>query len=210
MNDLYKCIDLYISHRYEDEFFDVTEWGRGHQEEPEEDWRGQRHLEAEEEWRGRGNEHGYEHNYDQGYEHGYDRGYEHRYGRSQGRGYDHGYDHDYDHGYNHEHDPGYNQGYGHREEDEDDRGRSTGYHYTETIDEPRVIADESLFRWLAVSYASTHLTMTHNYHSSCHGDAPTGGHGIVNRAKWKPVTGSKSRPVGSYIKTDIYYSSPPW
>uniref|UniRef100_A0A3B4BJA9 Peptidase M14 domain-containing protein n=1 Tax=Periophthalmus magnuspinnatus TaxID=409849 RepID=A0A3B4BJA9_9GOBI len=41
--------------------------------------------------------------------------------------------------------------------------------------------DESLFRWLAVSYASTHLTMTHNYHGSCHGDTAAGGYGIVNR-----------------------------
>lgn len=182
MNDLYKCIELhtvFISHRYEDEFFDVTEWGRGHQEEPEEDWRGQGHIETEEELRGRGNEHNYVH-YDRGYEHGYNRGY----------------DHDYDNGYSHEQDSGYNQGYDHREEDEDDRERSAGDHYN---DEPRGTADESLFRWLAVSYASTHLTMTYNYHSSCHGDAPTGGHGIVNRAKWKPVTGSKSRLGGSNI-----------
>lgn len=186
--------DLYVSHRYEDEYFDVSEWGRGHQEEPEEDWRGQGHL--EEEWqRGRGNEHGYEHNYDRGYEHGYS--------HNQGHGFDRSYNHDYDHGYNREDNPGYNQGYGHREEDEEDRGTGAGYHYTETADEPRITADESLFRWLAVSYASTHLTMTHNYHSSCHGDAPTGGHGIVNRAKWKPVTGSKSRPVGSHIETEM-------
>uniref|UniRef100_A0A3B5MMZ0 Peptidase M14 domain-containing protein n=1 Tax=Xiphophorus couchianus TaxID=32473 RepID=A0A3B5MMZ0_9TELE len=41
-------------------------------------------------------------------------------------------------------------------------------------DEPRLTPDESLFRWLAVSYASTHLTMTHNYRGSCHGDIPAG------------------------------------
>ncbi|CAF93134.1 unnamed protein product, partial [Tetraodon nigroviridis] len=112
------------------------------------------------------------------------------------------YNHDYDHGYNREHNPGYNEGYGHREEDEDDRRTSAGDHYTETADEPRVTADESLFRWLAVSYASTHLTMTHNYHSSCHGDAPTGGHGIVNRAKWKPITGSMND--FSYLHTNCF------
>lgn len=128
------------------------------------------HEEPEEDWRGRGyaepEEEWRGHDNDHGYDHGYEHGYEH-----------HGYDH--------------NQGYGHREEEEDDRGRNAGYQYAEAEDEPRVIADESLFRWLAVSYASTHLTMTHNYHGSCHGNMAAGGHGLVNRAKWKPITGSK-------------------
>ncbi|TNM90264.1 hypothetical protein fugu_004498 [Takifugu bimaculatus] len=193
--------------QYEEDFFEVSEWGRDHREEPEEDWRGQGHSQTEEQWRGRGNEHGYEHNYDHGYDrghgydHGYDRGYDRGHGYDHGydRGYDRGYDQDYDRGYAHEHDPGYNQGYGHREEEEDDRGRSGGYH-TEAMDEPRVAPDESLFRWLAVSYASTHLTMTHNFQSSCQGDAPTGGHGIINRAKWKPVTGSMND--FSYLHTN--------
>uniref|UniRef100_A0A671VLH0 AE binding protein 1 n=1 Tax=Sparus aurata TaxID=8175 RepID=A0A671VLH0_SPAAU len=61
---------------------------------------------------------------------------------------------------------------------------------------------ESLFRWLAVSYASTHLSMTHNYHGSCHGGTPAGGHGIVNRAKWKPVTGSMND--FSYLNTNCF------
>uniref|UniRef100_A0A8C5G2V8 Inactive carboxypeptidase-like protein X2 n=1 Tax=Gouania willdenowi TaxID=441366 RepID=A0A8C5G2V8_GOUWI len=69
-------------------------------------------------------------------------------------------------------------------------------------DEPRTIADESLFRWLAISYASTHLTMTHNYHGSCHGDTAIGGHGIVNRAKWKPATGSMND--FSYLHTNCF------
>ncbi|MEQ2260572.1 hypothetical protein XENORESO_020669, partial [Xenotaenia resolanae] len=148
--------------QYEDEGFDVTEWGRGYQEEPEEDWRSVGYAQPEEEWRG----------------HGYD------------PGYDHGYDH------------GYSQGYGHREEEEDDRGRGAGYQYAEPEDEPRVTPDESLFRWLAVSYASTHLTMTHNYHGSCHGDTPEGALGMVNRAKWKPVTGSMND--FSYLHTNCY------
>ncbi|MEQ2187618.1 hypothetical protein GOODEAATRI_006558, partial [Goodea atripinnis] len=105
----------------------------------------------------------------------------------RGHGYDPGYDHGYDHGYS--------QGYGHREEEEDDRGQGAGYQYAEPEDEPRVTPDESLFRWLAVSYSSTHLTMTHNYHGSCHGDIPEGALGMVNRAKWKPVTGT---PTGDY------------
>uniref|UniRef100_A0A665U665 Si:ch1073-459j12.1 n=1 Tax=Echeneis naucrates TaxID=173247 RepID=A0A665U665_ECHNA len=69
-------------------------------------------------------------------------------------------------------------------------------------DEPRVIPDESLFRWLAVSYASTHLTMTHNYHGSCHGGTAAGMHGIVNRAKWKPITGSMND--FSYLHTNCF------
>uniref|UniRef100_A0A3Q0SLL4 Peptidase M14 domain-containing protein n=1 Tax=Amphilophus citrinellus TaxID=61819 RepID=A0A3Q0SLL4_AMPCI len=68
--------------------------------------------------------------------------------------------------------------------------------------EPRVIADESLFRWLAVSYASTHLSMTNNHHRSCHGDTAGGGIGIINRAKWKPVTGSMND--FSYLHTNCF------
>ncbi|XP_022075502.2 inactive carboxypeptidase-like protein X2 [Acanthochromis polyacanthus] len=147
--------------QYEDEGFDVTEWGRGYHEEPEEDWRSRGYAEPEEEYRGHG------------YDHGYDRGYDF-----------------------------HNQGYDHREEEEDDRGRSAGYQYAEPEDEPRVIADESLFRWLAVSYASTHLTMTHSYHRSCHGDTAAGGHGLVNRAKWKPITGSMND--FSYLHTNCF------
>uniref|UniRef100_A0A3P8SVL3 AE binding protein 1 n=1 Tax=Amphiprion percula TaxID=161767 RepID=A0A3P8SVL3_AMPPE len=80
--------------------------------------------------------------------------------------------------------------------------RSAGYQYAEPEDEPRVIADESLFRWLAVSYASTHLTMTHSYHRSCHGDTAAGGLGLVNRAKWKPITGSMND--FSYLHTNCF------
>lgn len=187
-----------ISYRYEEEAFDVTEWGRGYHEEPEEDWRGRGYAEPEEEWRGQGHDHGYDHGYDRGYDRGNDRGYDHGYDH----GYDRGYDRGNDHGYDHDH--SYNHGYGHREEEEDDRGRSAGYQYVEPEDEPRVIADESLFRWLAVSYASTHLTMTHNYHGSCHRDTPTGGHGLVNRAKWKPITGSKWGPGAKFLQVCMY------
>ncbi|KAJ0068015.1 hypothetical protein NL108_015102, partial [Boleophthalmus pectinirostris] len=74
--------------------------------------------------------------------------------------------------------------------------------YAEPEDEPRATADESLFRWLAVSYASTHLTMTHNYHGSCHGDTAAGAYGIVNRAKWKPITGSMND--FSYLHTNCF------
>ncbi|KAG7490517.1 inactive carboxypeptidase X2 [Solea senegalensis] len=203
--------------QYEDEGFDATEWGQGYHEEPEEDWRGRGYSEPEEEWRGHGHDPGYEHGYDRGYEHGYDRSYDRGhegydrghesyghdrtgYDHGHNAGYDQGHNAGYDHGHNAGYDHGHNAGYGHREEEEDDRGRSAGYQYAEPEDEPRVIADESLFRWLAVSYASTHLTMTHSYHGSCHGDTAAGTHGIVNRAKWKPVTGSMND--FSYLHTN--------
>ncbi|KAM8887323.1 uncharacterized protein aebp1b [Spinachia spinachia] len=209
--------------QYEEEGYDVTEWGRGYNEEPEEDWRGRGYAEPEEDRsqergydQNQGYERGYDHNqgYERGYDHnqgyersydhnqGYERGYDHNHGYDHGydqnQGYDHGYDQNqgYDHGYDH------NQGYGHREEEEDDRGRSAGYQYSEPDDEPRVVADESLFRWLAVSYASTHLTMTRSLYGSCHGDTAGGLHGIVNRAKWKPITGSMND--FSYLHTNCF------
>ncbi|KAK5871190.1 hypothetical protein PBY51_004083 [Eleginops maclovinus] len=176
--------------QYEEEGFDVTEWGRGYHTEPEEDWGSRGQQEPEEEERGYGHNQGYDHGYD--HNQGYDRGYDHN------QGYDRGYDHNQ--GYNHGYDQ--NQGYERREEEDDDRGRSAGYQYGEPEDEPRVIADESLFRWLAVSYASTHLTMTHNYHGSCHGDIAAGTHGIINRAKWKPIKGSMND--FSYLHTNCF------
>lgn len=55
----------------------------------------------------------------------------------------------------------------------------------------RETPDDAMFRWLAMSYAHSHLTMTETYRGSCHGDDITGGQGITNRASWKPVVGSK-------------------
>ncbi|XP_054466244.1 inactive carboxypeptidase-like protein X2 [Anoplopoma fimbria] len=213
--------------QYEEGF---DEWGRGYHEEPEEDWRGRGYAEPEEEWRGQGYDQGrdqgydrnqgyergydqnqgYERGYDQnpGYERGYDQnpGYERGYDQNQGyeRGYDQnqGYERGYDQNQGYEHGYDQSQGYGHREEEEEDRGRSAGYQYSEPEDEPRVIADESLFRWLAVSYASTHLTMTRSFHGSCHGDTDAGVHGIINRAKWKPITGSMND--FSYLHTNCF------
>uniref|UniRef100_A0A3Q3LA18 AE binding protein 1b n=1 Tax=Mastacembelus armatus TaxID=205130 RepID=A0A3Q3LA18_9TELE len=82
------------------------------------------------------------------------------------------------------------------------QGGETLVAYPYDKDEARVTADESLFRWLAVSYASTHMTMTHSYHGSCHGDTGTGGLGIVNRAKWNPITGSMND--FSYLHTNCF------
>uniref|UniRef100_A0A671RG33 Adipocyte enhancer-binding protein 1 n=1 Tax=Sinocyclocheilus anshuiensis TaxID=1608454 RepID=A0A671RG33_9TELE len=66
----------------------------------------------------------------------------------------------------------------------------------------RVIEDQSMFRWLAISYASTHHTMTQTYQGGCHTDDPTGGMGIVNRAKWKPIPGSMND--FSYLRTNCF------
>uniref|UniRef100_A0A673LK34 Adipocyte enhancer-binding protein 1 n=1 Tax=Sinocyclocheilus rhinocerous TaxID=307959 RepID=A0A673LK34_9TELE len=77
---------------------------------------------------------------------------------------------------------------------------SRGYHqegYSEGV-----IEDQSMFRWLAISYASTHRTMTQTYQGGCHTDDPTGGMGIVNRAKWKPIPGSMND--FSYLRTNCF------
>lgn len=55
----------------------------------------------------------------------------------------------------------------------------------------RETPDESMFRWLASSYAHSHLTMTEMQYGSCQADDITGGQGIINRASWKPVVGSE-------------------
>uniref|UniRef100_A0A3B4GWA9 AE binding protein 1 n=1 Tax=Pundamilia nyererei TaxID=303518 RepID=A0A3B4GWA9_9CICH len=62
--------------------------------------------------------------------------------------------------------------------------------------------DDAMFRWLAMSYAHSHLTMTETYRGSCHGDDITGGQGITNRATWKPVVGSMND--FSYLHTNCF------
>lgn len=66
----------------------------------------------------------------------------------------------------------------------------------------RETPDDAMFRWLAMSYAHSHLTMTETYRGSCHGDDITAGQGIVNRATWKPVTGSMND--FSYLHTNCF------
>ncbi|XP_042585044.1 LOW QUALITY PROTEIN: inactive carboxypeptidase-like protein X2 [Cyprinus carpio] len=66
----------------------------------------------------------------------------------------------------------------------------------------RETADENLFRWLAMTYAHSHLTMTENQRGSCHTDDVTGGQGIINRASWKPVVGSIND--FSYLHTNCF------
>lgn len=55
--------------------------------------------------------------------------------------------------------------------------------------------DHAVFRWLAISYASAHLTMTETFRGGCHGPDVTSAMGIVQGAKWHPRAGSKSGPV---------------
>ncbi|KAM4527887.1 adipocyte enhancer-binding protein 1 [Odontesthes bonariensis] len=66
----------------------------------------------------------------------------------------------------------------------------------------RETPDDAMFRWLAMSYAHSHLTMTETYRGSCHGDDVTGGQGITNRASWKPVVGSMND--FSYLHTSCF------
>nr|XP_057912373.1 adipocyte enhancer-binding protein 1 isoform X2 [Doryrhamphus excisus] len=64
----------------------------------------------------------------------------------------------------------------------------------------RETPDDVMFRWLAMSYAHSHLTMTETHRGSCHGDDITRGQGIVNGASWKPVVGSMND--FSYLHTN--------
>ncbi|XP_056874928.1 adipocyte enhancer-binding protein 1 [Takifugu flavidus] len=66
----------------------------------------------------------------------------------------------------------------------------------------RETPDDAMFRWLAMAYAHSHLTMTETYRGSCHGDDVTTGQGIVNRASWKPVVGSMND--FSYLHTNCF------
>ncbi|KAI7793565.1 putative adipocyte enhancer-binding protein 1, partial [Triplophysa rosa] len=66
----------------------------------------------------------------------------------------------------------------------------------------RETADENLFRWLAMTYAHSHLTLTETHRGSCHTDDITGGQGIINRASWKPVVGSMND--FSYLHTNCF------
>ncbi|XP_006892235.1 PREDICTED: adipocyte enhancer-binding protein 1 [Elephantulus edwardii] len=50
--------------------------------------------------------------------------------------------------------------------------------------------DHAIFRWLAISFASTHLTMTEPYRGGCQAQDYTSGRGIVNGAKWNPRSGT--------------------
>ncbi|KAM8770982.1 adipocyte enhancer-binding protein 1 [Rhynchonycteris naso] len=58
------------------------------------------------------------------------------------------------------------------------------------VSEAQETPDHAIFRWLAISFASTHLTMTESYRGGCQAQDHTGGMGIVNGAKWNPRSGT--------------------
>ncbi|KAM4676585.1 adipocyte enhancer-binding protein 1 [Discoglossus pictus] len=60
--------------------------------------------------------------------------------------------------------------------------------------------DHAIFRWLSISYASAHLTMGETFRGSCHADDYTKGMGIVNGAKWRPLSGTMND--FSYLHTN--------
>lgn len=121
-------------------------------------------------------------------------GYHHQERGYENQGYypeSYGYHHE-SYGYQHESEPeGYQEGYHERGYGGESESEGYGGYGGEAEDEIRTIPDQSLFRWLAVSFASTHRSLTQTFQGGCHGEDPTGGMGIVNRAKWKPVTGSE-------------------
>ncbi|KAH0623213.1 hypothetical protein JD844_031277 [Phrynosoma platyrhinos] len=61
--------------------------------------------------------------------------------------------------------------------------------YEEENPELKETPDHAIFRWLAISYASAHLTMTETFRGGCHYQDVTNGMGIVSGAKWHPRVG---------------------
>lgn len=84
---------------------------------------------------------------------------------------------------------------GRQEEDESNEQSWARLHW-QSQSELRETPDEAMFRWLATSYAFSHLTMTETYRGACHTDDFTGGQGIINRASWRPVVGSEYKQSG--------------
>ncbi|KAL4827064.1 hypothetical protein H8958_016043 [Nasalis larvatus] len=58
------------------------------------------------------------------------------------------------------------------------------------VSEAQETPDHAIFRWLAISFASAHLTLTEPYRGGCQAQDYTGGMGIVNGAKWNPRSGT--------------------
>ncbi|XP_067857220.1 inactive carboxypeptidase-like protein X2 [Heptranchias perlo] len=69
------------------------------------------------------------------------------------------------------------------EDDYEDDEEGVKTQYMETPDDP-------IFQWLAISYASAHLTMTETYRGQCHTDDFTNGFGIINGGAWRPSVGT--------------------
>lgn len=60
----------------------------------------------------------------------------------------------------------------------------------EEVSEAQETPDHAIFRWLAIAYASAHLTMTEPYRGGCQAQDYTSSLGIVNGAKWNPRSGT--------------------
>ncbi|XP_048195280.1 adipocyte enhancer-binding protein 1 [Perognathus longimembris pacificus] len=60
----------------------------------------------------------------------------------------------------------------------------------EETSEAQETPDHAIFRWLAISFASAHLTMAEPYRGGCQAQDYTSGMGIVNGAKWNPRSGT--------------------
>uniref|UniRef100_A0A8C3NP32 Adipocyte enhancer-binding protein 1 n=1 Tax=Geospiza parvula TaxID=87175 RepID=A0A8C3NP32_GEOPR len=60
--------------------------------------------------------------------------------------------------------------------------------------------DHAVFRWLAISYASAHLSMAETFRGGCHAQDVTDAMGIVQGAKWRPRAGSMND--FSYLHTN--------
>ncbi|KAM4038042.1 adipocyte enhancer-binding protein 1 [Anomaloglossus baeobatrachus] len=86
------------------------------------------------------------------------------------------------------------------QEEEEDEEESVVEVAAEEEDGVSRTYDHATFRWLAISYASAHLTMGETTRGSCHADDFTRGMGIANGAKWKPVSGSMND--FSYLHTN--------
>ncbi|KAF7242137.1 Adipocyte enhancer-binding protein 1 [Varanus komodoensis] len=72
--------------------------------------------------------------------------------------------------------------------------------YEEENPEIQETPDHAIFRWLAISYASAHLTMTDTFRGGCHYQDMTSGMGIVSGAKWRPRVGTMND--FSYLHTN--------
>lgn len=60
----------------------------------------------------------------------------------------------------------------------------------EEVSEAQETPDHAIFRWLAIAFASAHLTMTEPYRGGCQAQDYTSSLGIVNGAKWNPRSGT--------------------
>ncbi|XP_078421659.1 inactive carboxypeptidase-like protein X2 isoform X2 [Cetorhinus maximus] len=102
----------------------------------------------------------------------------------------------------------YNMGRPQEEEEEMMRRPQRGEDYEEDEGEKSrymETPDDTIFQWLAISYASAHLTMTETYRGKCHTDDFTNGFGIINGGAWHPSIGTIND--FSYLHTNCFQLS---